>query len=103
MEKLTREDAIKDQVQMRDRWHAHFVRWVWANYVLTISATALSALVAAKPKVLGLSADQYDFAAFVVAVATGLIAVLKPSDQADRIRRAWSVLSVTIAHRAIAN
>jgi hypothetical protein len=91
-----RQEAIKDQVLMRDRWHCHFVIWVWVNHILTISVTALSALVAAKPKLLGLSADHYDFIAFIVAVASGLAAVLKPSDNANRIRRAWSVLTLAI-------
>jgi hypothetical protein len=68
MPEAVREYSIREQVEIRDRWGTRFVVWHRVGHIMTIIIIALSAMVAAKPKLFGLDLAWYDLFALIVTI-----------------------------------
>jgi|SRR5690348_1009444 len=89
-----RAELVAQQADAKDAWAKYFMGWYYTHYALGIAAVILSTLVAAKPVHWG--GSTYPILAWLLAVLTGLIALLKPDERGNRYRRAWSLLKQRI-------
>jgi hypothetical protein len=54
-------------------------------------------IVAAKSNIISTSSDFYDAIVWIVAILTGLNTLFQPLEKGRRFRRAWTLLSVSLA------
>jgi hypothetical protein len=93
LQEASRKRAIDTQVKIRDGWHRQYRVWTILHYAIGIAALFFSSLVASRPALLGMSDALVSFFAWLVALCTGLLTFLTPDKQADKYRRAWSILN----------
>ena len=88
-----REDAIRNQVKIRDDWRWYYRLWTTLHYLIGITALFASTLVAAKPDWIGQFASML---AWLVAFLTALLTFLTPDKRAKQYIEAWTLLSSEI-------